>query len=69
MRVRGASCNANGGRDPLPTRVSEKSGSIYICGKDRDLDQGQHVVSGLALANQDPAVMQNPFAGKGFTLF
>ena len=69
MRVRGASCNANGGRDPLPTRVSEKSGSIYICGKDPGLGQSQHVVGGLSFTNQDPAIMQNPFAGKGFTLF
>ncbi len=69
MRVRGASCNANGARDPLPTRVSEKSGSLYICGQTAVLGQGQHVIGGLALANQYPLIMQNPFAGKGFTLF
>ena len=69
MRVRGASCNANGGRDPLPTRVSEKSGSLYICGQTAVLGQGQHVVGGLAFTDQDPTIMQNPFAGKGFALF
>ena len=69
MRVRGASCNANGALDPLPTRVSEKSGSLYICGQQADLGQGQHVVRGLAFTDQDPTIMQNPFAGKGFTLF
>lgn len=69
MRVRGASCNANGALDPLPTRVSEKSGSLYICGQRAVLGQGQHVVRGLALTDQDPPVMQNPFTGKGFTLF
>ena len=63
MRDRGASCNANGGQNPLPTRVSEKSGSIYICGKDLELGQSQHVVGGLAFTDQDPPVMQNPFAG------
>ena len=51
MRVRGASCNANGALDPLPTRVSEKSGSIEICGKGPDLGQGQHVVGGLTFTH------------------
>ena len=69
MRVRGASCNANGALDPLPTRVSEKSGSLYICGQTGFSGQGQHVVRGLTFPNQDPTIMQNPFAGKGFTLF
>ena len=69
MRVRGASCNANGARDPLPTRVSEKSGSLNICGQQAVLGQGQHVVRGLAFTDQDPTIMQNPFAGKGFALF
>ena len=69
MRVRGASCNANGALDPLPTRVSEKSGSLYICGQQAVSGQSQHVIRGLALTNQDPSIMQNPFTGKGFTLF
>jgi len=69
MRVRGASCNANGALDPLPTRVSEKSGSLYICGQTAVSGQSQHVIRGLALANQDPSIMQNPFTGKGFALF
>ncbi len=69
MRVRGASCNANGALDPLPTRVLEKSGSTYICGKQASLGQGQDVIGGLAFTDQDPPVMQNPFTGKGFTLF
>ena len=69
MRVRGASCNANGALDPLPTRVSEKSGSLYICGLQAVLGQGQHVVGGLAFTDQDPTIMQNPFTGKGFALF
>ena len=69
MRVRGASCNANGGRDPLPTRVSEKSGSVYICGQQAVLGQGQHVIRGLTFTNHDPTIMENPFTGKGFALF
>ena len=69
MRVRGASCNANGGQYPLPTRVSEKSGSIYICGKQPESGQCQHVIGGLAFTDQDPTIMKNPFAGKGFALF
>ena len=69
MRVRGASCNANGALDPLPTRVSEKSGSLYICGQTGFSGQGQDVVRGLTFTNDDPTIMQNPFAGKGFTLF
>lgn len=69
MRVSGASCNANGALDPLPTRVSEKSGSICICGQTAFLGEGENVVRGLALTNQDPAIMQNSLAGKGFTLF
>ena len=69
MRVRGASCNANGGQDPLPTRVSEKSGGIYICGQPAVLGQCQHVIGGLTFTYENPAIMQNPFTGKGFALF